>query len=100
MGEIKKNFGKPQETAKLLDGVLLTLMAHMRYLQEEHGSLYVGGQYGTQTKNIYRSMQKNTSNLTPEDIENLKTAVSITPMPQAFSQDNTQGGGFRGGWRG
>ena len=113
MGEVQKNWNQREMVAELLDGVLLSLTAHMRYIQEEHGSLYVGGQYGMQTKNIYRTMQRCTSNLTSEDIETLKTAVSITPMPVqgvpqsqpgqrgGFRQNNWRGRGqFRGGSRG
>ena len=103
MGEVQKHWNRPSEMAEYLDGVLLSMTAHMRYLQEEHGALYVAGQYGDKTKNIYRSMQRCTSNLQPEDIENLKTAVSITPQPVTGTQPQNQQfnrGSFRQSWRG
>ena len=71
--------------------------SHMRYLQEEFTTLQVGGQYDLQTKAVFRSLQRNTSNLTSEGIENLKTVVS-TSQPMQVSTNNQQGRGF-GGFR-
>ena len=111
--EIQRNWGKWTEVADLLDGVLLASTAHLRYLQEEHNSLYVAGQYGIQAKQIFRSIQRNTSNLQPEDVEYLKMTVSILPPPQqstssgfhqrggsSFRQQNQRARGYRGGYRG
>ena len=96
--------------SELLDGVLLSMTAHMRYLQEEHNGLYVAGQYGNQVKSVFKSLQRNSSNLRPEDIEDLKTTVSILPaqqvnsynqQPQPFMRGGFRSGSrFRGGFRG
>ena len=70
----------------------------MRYLQEEHNGLYVAGQYGSQAKSVFKSLQRNSSNLQPEDIEDLKMMVAILPHPvQQVSSQNNQfmRGGFR-----
>ena len=97
--ETQKQWGNFQQVAELLDGVQLALTAHMRYLQEEHNGLDVAGQYGMQAKAVFKSIQRNTSNLQPEDIEDLKTMVSILPQPlqQVNSQNSLNS--FRGGFR-
>ena len=92
---------------------MVSLTAHMRYIQEEHNGLYVARQYGSQAKSVFKSIQRNMSNLRPEDIEDLKTTVVI--LPQAVQQSNSHNssqnqhymrGGFwqaqrfRGGYRG
>ena len=93
VGEIQRTWPKTEECAGHLDNLVLALTAHMRYLQEEYSSLQVGGQYGNHTKAIFKSLQKNTSNLNPEGIENLKTAVSIS-QPQNTNQFQQRGRGF------
>ena len=110
--EAQGNWGQWPNVADKLDDVLLSCQAHMRYLQEEHNTLYVGGQYGPQTKAIFRSLQRNTTNLQPSDVEGLKVAVSIAPTSSQNTQQNPQQrggfrqqnlrfrGGFRGGFRG
>ena len=100
MGEIQKIKADGGNFSTHLDNVVLALTAHMRFLQEEHASLSVGGQYGPQTKSIFRSLQRNTSNLNAEGIENLKTAVAISQPQQTSNQGPPQrGGGFRPGFR-
>ena len=74
--EAQKNWGDYSTVAEILDGIMLCMTAHMQYVQE-HNSLYVAGQYGSQAKSAFKSIQRNTSNLQPEDIEDLKTTVSI-----------------------
>ena len=71
----------------------------MHYLQEEYSSLQVGGQYGPQTKAVFCSLQRNTSNLNAEAIENLKTAVSISQVNSHTPSGNQQSN-FRGSFRG
>ena len=95
----------------LHDNLLTCLVAHIRYLQEEYSGLLVGSQFGGKTKSAFRSLQKNTSNFTPETIDNLKTAVTLTQnssQPQAhwnanfrsFRGANFRGNSFRGCGRG
>ena len=101
--ELKRNWGDLDQMAEIMDSVQTCLAANLRYLQEEHNSLYVGGQYGSQTKSIFKTIQRNTSNLLPEDIEDLKTAVSISQPSHSVSQNPNPGyrGGFgRGTYRG
>ena len=97
LGEMQKNWGNLETMAELLDGIMLSMTAHMRYMQEEYNGLYVGSQYGNHTKSIFNSIQRNTSNLSPEDIEDLKTAVAITQRPQGTThgENNVYRGGFR-----
>ena len=98
--EAQKNWGNSDQVADCLDGTLTALTAHMRYLQEEHNTLYVSGQYGSQAKAVLKSIQRNTSNLQPEDIEDLKTTVAILPpQPQVVSQGYSQNQNYRGSFR-
>ena len=81
VSEVQKSWNQDnQSTGVLVDNLLLSLTAHMRYIQEEYTSLQVGGQYGNQTKQVFKSLQRNTSNLNPEGIENLKTALLHNPQ--------------------
>ena len=101
--EVQKSWGNFTKVAELMDGVLLSSTAHMHYLQEEHNSLYVAGQYGGHAKSVFKSLQRNSSNLQPEDIEDLKITVSFLPVQQVSSQQNTFNRGFcqiHGGYRG
>ena len=73
-------FGKSNNlklVPSLLDYVLTCQKAQIRYLQEEYGSLLIGGEFGKETKSIFKSLQRNTSAYTPAAIETLKMAVSI-----------------------
>ena len=88
MSEVQKNWGNWDQVGDHLDNVLLSLTAHMRYIQEEYTSLQVGVQYSNQTKQVFKSLQRNTSNLNPEGIENIKTAVSITEPSQSAPVNN------------
>lgn len=101
LGEIQNNIpegeGLPDVVAELLGNLLTTNAAAIRYMKEEYSSLYVGGEYGPKTKSIFKSLRKNTSNLEPDAIEDLKTAVQVS-RPE--NRENTSGGPrFRGGFR-
>ena len=78
LSEIQDNYDKLDLVASCVDQIYITQVAGVRYLQEEFNALQVGGQYGMHMKQIFRSLQKNTSQYTPETIENLKTASIIT----------------------
>ena len=98
MTEVKKNWSDADLVSDLLDGVLLSMTAHMRFIQEEYNGLYVGSKYGPDTKSVFKSIQRNTSNMNADDIEDLKTAVSISQPQTGISHQGR--GGFRGGFRG
>ena len=100
VSEVQNHWGEWDQVGSLVDSILLTLTAHMRYVQEEYSSLQVGGQYGNQTKQVFRSLQRNMSNLNSEGIENLKTAVSITQPSQGAPTNSGNSNSFGNNQRG
>ena len=97
MSEIQQNFSDQQVVAILLDKLLICQKAHIRYTQE-HQTLPVHGQFGLHTKSVFRSLQKIASSYTPETIENLKTAVTLTAGTNN-SQQQSQFASMRGGFK-
>ena len=96
IGEIQKAWqGDLADVASRLDDLTLCQTAHLRFVQEEFAGLQVAGQYGNQVKNVFKSLQRNTSNLNAEGIENLKTAVSIAQPQQTTTQGFQQRGSFQ-----
>lgn len=73
--------------------------AGIRYIKEEYQGIYVGGQYGIDTKNAFKSLRRGTSNLDPDAIEDLKTAFQVS-VPQTQGRNNFHNRPFRGGFRG
>ena len=53
-------------------------LAQIRYLQDEYGCLHVSGVFDKDTTKLFRSFRNNTSGLSPEAIEDLRKAASIT----------------------
>ncbi len=93
-----------------LDELLTCQFAHLRYLQEEQGALFVHGSFGKRTHGLFRHFQKQTTAFRPEDLEALRTAATLASLPQEHS-DNRHSqthrgafrpfrGGFHGGFRG
>ena len=94
-------------TENILRDMCVCLVAQMRYNQEEFGNLYVQGQFGNNTANFYRQLQRNTSVLPSRQVPILESAVKLATVKDM--QDNSassygnRGGryGFgRGGFRG
>ena len=57
----------------------------------------MGKDFGQDTKAVYKSLQKNTSTYTPQNIETLKTAISITASRNQYGQGNQfHGNSYRG----
>ena len=108
MQELQVCFFDEQKLASVLDQLHTTQKAHMRYLQEEYSSLQVAGQFGPQTRSVFKSLRKQTSTYTTSFIDDIKTAVSVTGGQGGKFSTQQQWprppfnprGGFRGGFRG
>lgn len=102
LGEIQNNIGEPDTVAELLDHLLTCNSAAIKYFREEYQGLYVGGKWGGETKQVFKSLRRGTSNLTPDAIEDYKTAIAVThpqskPQPPDSARGNFRGfRGFRG----
>ena len=68
----------PSDVANCIDNLYITQVALVRYVQEELSGLVVSSQFDGTTKTVFKAMQKYTSVYTPEVIDSLKTAVSLT----------------------
>ena len=71
---------------EFLDNLYVRQVAQIRYMQEEHNTLMVDGQFESTTKTVYKALQKNTSAFTPESLETLKMAVTLTQYRSNIQQ--------------
>ena len=78
MQELQDNYADQATVAVILDKLHLVQKAQMRYMQEEYSCLQVGGQFGQQTKSIFKAIRRQTTAYTPALIEDIKTAVNVT----------------------
>jgi signal transduction protein with GAF and PtsI domain len=88
-------------------------VAQMRYLQDEYASLIVQNKFSKQTSQMFRSLQRSTSGLSPTALQNLKLAADITstapaqvsPAQSSYGYSmysglqNSRGRGRGGFWR-
>ena len=96
MQEMQKVFDEEAKVADLMDQLHITQRAHMRYIQEEFNSLQIGGQYGAQAKQMFKSIRRNTTLYTPAFLDDIKTVLNVTGASQ--NQGNPRhfwGGTFR-----
>ena len=61
-----------------LDSLFAIHLAHMRYIQNEYSSLIVQGNFDPTTSRLFRQLQRESSGLTGEAIENLQRAAGVT----------------------
>lgn len=70
------------DEAEVSNDTLLDLwhvqLAQIRYLQEEFSSLLVQGQFNPDVARLYRTLQKNTSGFTPNSLDILEKATTIS----------------------
>ena len=78
--------------------LVVCLLAHLRYLQEEFTNVLVAGKFGDTTQGIFHQLQQNTSAFTPSTIENIKSAIAIstTQHQQQTAQSQAEFGRNRG----
>ena len=78
--------------------LVVCLLAHLQYLQEEFTNVLVAGKFGDTTQGIFCQLQQNTSAFTPSTIENIKSAIALstTQHQQQTAQSQTEFGRNRG----
>ena len=74
------------ENQEDVDDLLVALVAHMRYLQEEHCLLSIGGNYGSRTQQIFHAIHNNPC-YTLTVIEELRASTTLAAIPQEQSSD-------------
>ena len=80
-----------RELTQEVEDLIVALIAHMRYLQEDFCSIVVGGSLGTKTQQIFRLLQKHTSAFAPSVIETVKTAAQLASIPSESVNAPQQG---------
>ena len=75
------------------------LKAHIDYLRQEQSALVVSSQFGAQTSQLFRNLNRGTCNLDDRQLENLLKAVQITSHSSDAHRQH-QHTSYRGGWRG
>ena len=64
------------------EDLMVVLLAHMRYLQEEFGTLVVQGSFGNRTHLMLRNIQQHTTCFGPSVLENVKVAATLAALQQ------------------
>ena len=97
--KLLSTFDEGATTEKL--SVLHTiLVAHINCLQSEYTELMVKGQFDKETASLYKCLERNSNQFTPESLDNQKTAAEISaaksrmkPEPN-FRRDSYRGRGY------
>ena len=74
-------------------------IAHVRYLQDENATLIVQNKFNKNTAQMFRSLQKNTSGLSPAHLKDLKPASKITASAAYASSSTTTSASTDVNWR-
>ena len=84
-----------------IERLFVVQLAHIKFLQEEFQSVIVKGLFDDNTGKVFRTLQKNTSPLSPEAVQTLRNTTQIVQAQAILNQQSSYGaGGFRGGFRG
>ena len=71
-----------------IEDLLICLIAHMRFIQEEHCMLLVRGNYGPRTQQIFRAIHSNPSQYTATVVDELKTSATLAALPSEIPASN------------
>ena len=58
--------------------MVVCLLAHLWYLQQEFTNVLAAGKFGDTIQGIFCQLQQNTSPFTPSTIENIKSAIALS----------------------
>lgn len=86
-----------------IERLFVVQLAHIKFLQEEFQSVIVKGLFDDNTGKVFRTLQKNTSPLSPEAVQTLRNTTQIVQAQAILNQQSSYGGSrgvFRGGYRG
>ena len=78
--------------------LVVCLLAHLQYFQEEFTIVLVAGKFGDTTQGIFHQLQQKTSAFTPSTIENIKSAIALSTAQhqQQTAQSQAEFGRNRG----
>ena len=90
-------------TTSDLEKLFTVQYAEVKFLQDELAALIVQGQFDPGTSKLFKALQRNSSVFTPEALDNLRSAATIsaaaTPPQQAYRGRQRGRGGFHRGNR-
>ena len=78
MKEIQSVYHDKMRVAEYMDQLHVTQKAHMRYIQEEYNSLQLGGQFGSQTKSVFKQIRRNITVYMPAFVDDIKAALAVS----------------------
>ena len=90
---------RQEDSNRDIDNLFTVSLAHMRYLQDEYSSLVVQGSFDHTTSRLFRQLQRQTSGLTGEAVENLHRAAGLAAVVNRAPNNSSSARG-RGGSRG
>lgn len=76
-----------------VNDLIIINVAMVRYLQEEHALVHVGGSFGDNVERIYRNFRRNTSIFDSQAIDSLQAAVSLDAAQPHNSYPGNRGRG-------
>ena len=76
------------------------LFAQINFLQSEYAALLVKSKFDSDTSNLFKCLEKNSSALAGKSLDNLKVAAEITAAKQRFDTSQTRPYFGRGNFRG
>ena len=77
----------PQDLKESLDTLFTVCLANIRYIQEEYASIIVQGTFDHVTTKMFKSLQKNNSVFSPQQVEILQNAASISAAASHHTSD-------------
>ncbi|MEW8544183.1 MAG: hypothetical protein AB2693_11675 [Candidatus Thiodiazotropha sp.] len=90
--------GKPVDLAS----ISISLVANLKFLQDEYAALLVKGRFDNNTAQLFRSLQKNNSGFDEASLANVRAAAELSSVATRFQPNQTYRGrgGYRGNYRG
>ena len=82
-----------------LTPLVVTLLANIRYLQDEYAALLVKGRFDNPTAQLFRSLQRHNSGFDSQNIQNVRVAAELASIGRSNNRNADtfyNRGGFRG----
>lgn len=76
---------------RTLEDLFRINFAHLKYLQEEYSAVLVQSQFDPKTSKIFKSLQRNTSGLSGDALDNLRHAAAISAVATPQRPERPQG---------
>ena len=83
-----------------LNPLSITLIANLKYLQDEYAALLVNGKFDKGTSQLFRSLQTHNSGFDSQQLQNVRVAAELSSISNRYQPPTQSRGSGRGGGRG